>query len=394
MAVLTDKDYEDNPFKPDFGGLPPALAGRKAEQVKLNTGLGQLQKGITPSTLIISAPRGMGKSVLLNKLEQDANKSGVAIRKTHAGNIKTLQQLTKWLAPDLVEQARAGSVGVGGQVLGVGVDLAGSRGAAFGEPEWAVMLEDLLLDRHKEVPLIICVDEAHTLTPEVARALGSLRHRMHDTQRPVWLLLAGTPGLEATLQAAQATFIERVTELSPMLLSAADAAEAVRTPLAERGWQVSEAALAALVADSDGYPYFLQLWGSEVWNAGVASDRAALDRETLARAAAAVNPRREKFYSHRYAELMRGPTAKPARGVDMVAVTLAVIQVMRRPAAVELLDLINAIKTCLPPATDPFLLYDYFEAKGFFWTGSSDRYVPGIPSLMDYVESKLAPPSP
>ena len=272
--------------------MPPLLAGRNRELIELDTGLGQLQKGITPPTVIISAPRGMGKSVLLNKLERNAIQAGVAVSKTNAGTIKTLQHLAGWLAPDLVKAARSGGFRFGGKFLSAGLDFGKNRGEVVGEPEWAVFLQDTLLKRHRTKPLIICVDEAHVLEPEVAQALGNLRHRMNETAHPVWLLLAGTPGLDAVLRGVKATFIERVTRLKPVLLSQTESAEVVRAPLAERSWQVSEDALADLVANSDGYPYFLQLWGSEVWKAGVAMGRSGLDGETLARADVVTKARR------------------------------------------------------------------------------------------------------
>lgn len=383
--------YKDNPFRPDFGGMPPVLAGRNKELIELNTGLEQLQDGITPPAVVISAPRGMGKSVLLNKVEQDANRAGIKISKTNAGTIKTLQHLTGWLAPDLVKAARAGGFRLGWKLLSAGLDFTRSRGEALGAPEWPVLLQDALLKRHKKKPLIICVDEAHVLETEVAQALGNLRHRMNDTKRPVWLLLAGTPGLDATLQAVKTTFIERMKRLNPILLSEAESAEVVQAPLVERGWQVSEEALANLVADSSGYPYFLQLWGSEVWKAGVALGRTGLDGDTLARAAVDVNRRRDEFYFHRYVELIKDTAqSEPFRELDLAAVTLAVITVARRIGGATLPEVMGAIRTSLPPQENPVPLLDYFEARGFIWAATPNRYVPGIPSLMDYIEEQFA----
>ena len=381
--------YKDNPFRPDFGGMPPLLAGRHRELIELDTGLGRLQQGITPPTVIISAPRGMGKSVLLNKLERDANEADVKISKTNAGTIKTLRQLTAWLAPDLVKAARSGGFRFGGKFLSAGLDFSKNRGEAAGEPEWAVLLQDALLKRHRTKPLIICVDEAHVLEPDVALALGNLRHRMNDAGHPVWLLLAGTPGLDAVLRGVKATFIERVTRLKPVLLSEEEAAEAVQAPLAARGWQVSDEALADLVADSDGYPYFLQLWGSEVWKASVDLGRTGLDGDTLSKAAVEEKRQRDEFYFHRYTELMDSARYEPFQGVDLAAVTLAVINAVRRDKGATLADVTAAIQTGLPPNREPISIREYFEARGFIWAATPNRYIPGIPSLTGYVEAQF-----
>ena len=108
--------YKDNPFKPDFGGIPPLLAGRSDEMQVMTVCLEQLQGGATPVTIIISAPRGMGKSVLLNMLSDEASNKGIKFRKKHAGDIKTVQGLTEWLAPETVEAARGGGRNIGGGV--------------------------------------------------------------------------------------------------------------------------------------------------------------------------------------------------------------------------------------------------------------------------------------
>lgn len=382
--------YEDNPFRPDFGGIPPLLAGRVKEKRTLDTGLKQLQKCIPPITVLISAPRGMGKSVLLNVLNEKANRLGIEFRKKHAGDIETVQQLTEWLAPDLVEAARGRGRNVGGGIPALAtVHYGSTAGPALGEPAWDVRLQDALLERYRDKPLVICVDEAHTLRPPVARSLGSLRHQLNDRKRPVWLLLAGTPGLNATLSNADATFTERVTDLAPPMLSGEDSATALRSPLATRGWQVDEDALSKVVEDSRGYPYFLQLWGKEIWDAGVACSEARLDADTVENAGVEVAARRNQFYNRRYKELMGTRRNGPFDDVDIVAVTQAVIDAVRRQQGASLLDIDNAISEHLPPRGNPAPIRQYYEATGFIWDPEPDRYQPGIPSLVDYIEDKI-----
>ncbi|MGH9038754.1 MAG: ATP-binding protein, partial [Acidimicrobiia bacterium] len=85
-------------------------------------------------------------------------------------------------------------------------------------------------------------------------------------QLPLWGALAGLPNLLGRAAKAK-TYAERmftVAELGPLDTSAATAA--IKDPAAELDVSFSAPALAAIVAASAGYPYFLQTWGYHTWN--------------------------------------------------------------------------------------------------------------------------------
>lgn len=383
-------DLQRYPFTPDFGGVPPLLAGRTEEKREITVGLEILQDGNTPSTIIISAPRGMGKSVLLNVLSDEVRKAGISFRKTHAGDIGTVQKLTEWLATEAVESARGGGRDIGGSVPAVvSAKYGHTTGPSFGEPAWDIRLREALLERHSDSPLIICVDEAHTLTLEVARSLGSLRHHMYDNKCPVWLLMAGLPGLDEVLRNANATFTERVTDLMPGMLSRDDSLSALRVPLENNGWGFNDSAILNVVDNAQGYPYFLQIWGKEIWVAGVEIGQAHLSAELVDMASQKVRVQQDRFYSKRYKELMGAERKDPFENADIIAVTQAVIDTVRQPEGASLLDISNAIKEHLPKKSSPAPIRQYYEMKGFIWDPEPDRYQPGIQSLMNYIEEKL-----
>ena len=234
------------------------------------------------------------------------------------------------------------------------------------------------------------MDEAHSLAREVARSLGSLRHQMNDSKCPVWLLLAGLPGLETTLRDADATFTERVTDLMPGMLSRVDSLAALRVPFEDRGWNIDEPELLNVVGEAQGYPYFLQMWGKEIWDAGVALKLAHLNAEAVDRANAKVRVQQDRFYSKRYKELMSTQQSGPFTDVNIIAVTLAVINTVRQPEGATLLEIDDAISEHLPPRMSPAPIRQYYEMKGFIWDHEPDRYQPGIPSLMNYIEDRFS----
>ena len=62
-----------NPYQPGAGHFPPYLAGRENE-IKRFRGL--FEQGGISNNLIITGPKGVGKTVLLNRLRSIASEKG------------------------------------------------------------------------------------------------------------------------------------------------------------------------------------------------------------------------------------------------------------------------------------------------------------------------------
>ena len=88
-APMSDVQYEQvrSPFQPGFGRAPPLLAGREDEQSRLAGKLLMLQHGDAPNPDLLSAPRGMGKTVLLNWLQRQAQGQGVETLQTATSDV-------------------------------------------------------------------------------------------------------------------------------------------------------------------------------------------------------------------------------------------------------------------------------------------------------------------
>ena len=134
---------------------------------------------------------------------------------------------------------------------------------------------------------------------------------------PFLLVLAGTPGLMRTLTNAESTFSERGDDLAMGIghLDAEGSMDAIRRPLAAFVWRladkahisISEDALRHIAEDSHGYPFFLQQWGSALWDYAAGENRAALALDDVMDAGKAAAQERDAFYALRCSEL----TSKP-----------------------------------------------------------------------------------
>ncbi|MDE1820735.1 MAG: AAA family ATPase [Euryarchaeota archaeon] len=282
-------DPIENPFAPGAGSPPPELVGRDQiiEQVRILAE--RVKRGRSEKSVVLTGLRGVGKTVLLNRLGSVASELEYRVVQFEGLEDKAFlailaPQLRKLLY-DLDRMAGAGDkvrrglaalksllstfkVSVG--EVGIGLDINASPGVAdSGELE--VDLPDLMqsigeaaVERKTAVALLI--DELQYLDSEELGALIVSMHRMQQKSLPLILVAAGLPTLPALAGEAK-SYSERLLsypELGP--LSREDADKAVRDPVVEREGRIRADALDEIYRHTRGYPYFIQMWGYQSWN--------------------------------------------------------------------------------------------------------------------------------
>ncbi len=167
-------------------------------------------------------------------------------------------------------------------------------------------LTELLAVRCTYRPLVILLDEAHTLDEDVGRALLNASQSA-TAAAPFLLALAGTPDLEPHLNAMSATFWNRAEYLGIGLLDEPAAMAALVRPLAEQEPAISfeDTALRRVLDDSQCYPYFIQLWGAALWDTAVQNGKTRIDETVVEQASLAFDPKKNTYYEHRRDELER-----------------------------------------------------------------------------------------
>ena len=243
-------------------------------------------------------------------------------------------------------------------------------------------LTQLLVERCQQRPLVLLLDEAHTLTTEVGQALLNAS-QMVSVEAPFLLVMAGTPGLHTHLNTMSASFWSRGEKIGIGLLDDAASTEALTRPLADQTPSITfdDAALEQVVAESQCYPYFLQLLGSALWEVAHESGAATIDAALVAQAKRRFSAERTAYYEDRRDELRRN-------GLLDVAAHLS--QTFRDRASLREHQLDAAIAAAAPADGSPpdvIELRDGLAALGYVWKapGDEDRWRPGIPSLMTYV---------
>jgi hypothetical protein len=165
----------------------------------------------------------------------------------------------------------------------------------------------------------ILVDEVQYLSEEDLSALIVAVHRIGQLGLPFIVFGAGLPQLAALAGEAK-SYAERLFDYPAVgPLDPAAAVRAIREPIREEGANVQAGALDLIVERTEGYPYFLQEWGSQAWNVAARSPitrpdvERATDRAVAALDAGFFRVRldrltpREKEYLRAMAALGAGP---------------------------------------------------------------------------------------
>ncbi len=297
-----------NPFAPGAGAPPPALAGRSHLLERAETMLGRLQRGLHAKSLMLVGLRGVGKTVLLNRIREDAEAAGYIALFAEVPEGKPLAALLIPMLRGLLfkldrmeglsEQvkrglrvfksfARAVKLKVGDVEVGLDVDAeigtADSGDLEADLPDVLVAIGEAAKARGTAVAIIL--DELQYVNETELSALIMAMHRLSQRQLPIVLIGAGLPQLVG-LAGRSKSYAERLFDYPVVgALSPVDAARALAEPAESKGVAFTDAALGEIVKLTEGYPYFLQEWGYQVWSHAKASP---IDAEVVREAAPTV----------------------------------------------------------------------------------------------------------
>ena len=364
-------------FKPGDGAAPPALTGRASEQAVLLRCLAGLEANAAPAhNVVLVGPRGNGKTVLLNWFEIACrNGRRVDTVRLTPRDIPDQETLVETLVP------RRGFAKLLPRKVGI---------ASVGSAEWpssSAVRRNLvreLVVRCRRRPLAVLLDEAHTLDMDVGGTLLNASQQVR-ADAPFLLVLAGTPGLPAQLDAMDASFWGRLGDglLGIGRLSEAAAAQALAEPLQAKGVSIDADSLSAAVAHSQQYPYFIQLWGEALWRRHLATGATRLTARDLTAAMPDVAAQATNYYQGRFAELEAG-------GLVPAASAIALMFRDDSGATVSNQDVDAALAAAgIDGERDRFNAREALNRLGYIWRPPGQlppvTWSAGIPSLMTHV---------
>ncbi len=284
-------DPTRNPYAPGAGTQPPELVGRDEIRERARIALERQRIGNSSRNILLIGLRGVGKTVLLDRIQQDSEAKGVLALAIEAPETRSLPSL---IAPQLRtallklsnsqksnvrRYSERGLKALAGFANALKLKYQDIELSFDFEPEPGLadngILEDdllVLLDaagiatKADDSCLALFIDELqYVKNDELAALLGAL-HRMAQRRLPVILIGAGLPQVRGLVGRAK-SYAERMFEFQTIdALTDENARFAIAKPASDQGVKIHTDALDNIVARTQGYPYFLQVWGNNTWN--------------------------------------------------------------------------------------------------------------------------------
>jgi len=297
-------DPRTNPYAPGAGTPPPELAGRDELIERAAVALDRIKSGRPSRSVIFYGLRGVGKTVLLNRIRLDATSRGLESVPIEAPEGRSLPAILipamraalirlslAAKAKDIYDKSLSALAGFAKalklkfQDIEVTLDVGVTPGVAdSGDLEFDLI--ELLKTvgraaKTQGIALVLYIDELQYVQEDQLAALITALHSASQEQLPVTMVAAGLPQLLGQMGRAK-SYAERLFEfvsVGPLDEKAATAALCV--PAKEEGVDYSSDAIAEILSQTKGYPYFLQEWGKHSW--GVA-DASPIERDDAVKA--------------------------------------------------------------------------------------------------------------
>ncbi len=278
-----------NPYAPGAGTQPPELAGRHTILESAQIALERTRIGRSAKSFMLVGLRGVGKTVLLNLIREQAEKSGIYVLSIEAPESQSLPSILaprlytallklsrRSAAKELAQRALRGLAGfvkalkVTYRDIEVGLDVSPEPGLADNgnlESDLQELFEAIgAAARADETCVAFFFDELQYVPKEQLEALIIALHRISQRRLPVTMLGAGLPQVRGRMGKAK-SYAERLLDFSEIgPLSPEDARLALDKPARDEGVEIEPRALDEIVSKTRCYPYFLQVWGKHVWD--------------------------------------------------------------------------------------------------------------------------------
>ncbi len=283
-------DPRRNPYSPGAGTRPPELAGRDHIIERASIALDRIRNGLSARSFIFYGLRGVGKTVLLNRIREEAEAHGFATVHIEAPEGRSLPSIlapylrslllrlnSKAQAKEAIQRGLRAIAGFARALkikysdIEFGFDLPSEPGLAdSGDLE--IDLKDVLetvaiAAKETGTAIVLFIDELQYVPEEQLAALITALHGASQKQLPVTMVAAGLPQLLGQMGRAK-SYAERLFEFLPVDKLDHDAAKiALIRPAEKADVEMESEAVEEIIRQTQGYPYFLQEWGKHAWDA-------------------------------------------------------------------------------------------------------------------------------
>lgn len=287
-----------NPYAPGAGIQPPAFVGRDKLLSEAIIDMQRVKNGRPVRGMMLLGLRGVGKTVLINRLKHEADALGFQTVKIEAPEGGMLARL---LIPELRRVLfELDLVKASGQKLLRAMSALRNFGSAFkisiGEieigmtpspgiadtgnieqdiPQLLIAVAEAALESQTAVAIFI--DEVQYLSAKELAGVVVSCHEIAQRNLPLLFIGAGLPQIAALAGNAK-SYAERLFSYPEVDKLSPDAAkQALEAPARVEDVLFEPDATEEILRITDRYPYFIQEWGAHVWNLAPSSPIRKID---------------------------------------------------------------------------------------------------------------------
>ncbi|MEO9049426.1 MAG: ATP-binding protein [Candidatus Dormiibacterota bacterium] len=286
--------WPPSPYRPGNGIDPPYLGDREEqiEAVRL-----YLRDPKHPRNVLVTGLRGVGKTVLLNHMQAEAEAAGwIVVDREFSEPDAETPTFANAVLTDVNRALRRLSLSArlrerAALLLQAAVDSVGALAVSYGEFKVSVdtkrrrtepqrrLDDDLrealmriceLCQKSEHKGLVLRYDEFHVVREKTGEptlsALLSATSAVQQHSLPLMLMLCGLPPIVDNLSRSK-SYSERMFAIQEIgnLRTPEDRAAFV-DPAARLGRRYTDDVVEAVMQDTGGYPFFIQVYGDALWS--------------------------------------------------------------------------------------------------------------------------------
>lgn len=299
--------------------MPKYLAGRDEVLNDARQRIKSMSSGYQAQSVVYYGIQGVGKTVLLNRIESVADDSDVLrsyIEVKEAGSLIKLLTITcigfaQTLSLNETLKDKVGKLwsvielfsatwNPQNNTISIGKQDPPAEFAAAGTGDLANDLTELLVTLGKcakqaDTSIVFCIDDIQYIKNVELEALITAIHRLNQLCCPVLFFCAGLPKIRKALGDIK-SYTERLFDFIEIgHLNDAEAADAIVIPAKGLDVTYTEEAVERIREFTKGYPYFIQEMCNTIWSRAGGKQ---IDADTVSANIAAVNERLDSDFFH------------------------------------------------------------------------------------------------